>query len=115
MRACQTGRDRAHLRCSRGILTRSRERPAARREENSTLITGTIDLLLDTEEGFVLVDHKTFPGGREQAVGRARRYAAQLDEYAVIIECAQGRRVIDRVIHLPILGMVVRDLRVKSI
>lgn len=44
------------------------------------LVTGVIDLLLETNDRFVVIDHKTFPG-REEAAWRAKcpAFAPQID------------------------------------
>jgi len=40
--------------------------------------SGRVDLLLETAEGFVIIDHKTFPGASDTWVEKASEYAPQL-------------------------------------
>jgi ATP-dependent exoDNAse (exonuclease V) beta subunit len=84
-----------------------REWPLARRLENGTVLRGFADLVLELDEGFVLIDHKTFPGGREQAKERAAEYAGQLGAYVDAISAATGKDPIGSFIHLPVSGVVV--------
>jgi len=44
-------------------------------------IEGFIDLLLETDDGWVLVDHKSFPGKRADWAAKARSYSGQLALY----------------------------------
>lgn len=68
------------------------------------LVRGVIDLLLETSEGFVIIDHKSFPGSLEKAEQRALGHAAQLRVYAQAIEAATARSCAAMLIHMPILG-----------
>jgi ATP-dependent exoDNAse (exonuclease V) beta subunit len=68
-------------------------------------IAGTIDLLLETAAGYVIIDHKSFPGRADQWAERALEYAPQLMTYAKAIEMAGGV-VIGRFIHFTIGGGV---------
>jgi hypothetical protein len=56
----------------------------------------------------VIVDHKSFPGGTEQAIARAQTHAPQLAAYAAAIRAATGRPVLGCWIHLPVAGLVVK-------
>jgi ATP-dependent helicase/nuclease subunit A len=57
------------------------------------LVEGYVDLLVETEDGLVVVDYKTDKDGD---VGAAeRRYALQLGAYAVALEAATGSTVTD--------------------
>lgn len=85
-----------------------RELPLSHRLSDGSLVLGVADLVLETRDGLVLVDHKTFPGGREQAVEAARGYAGQLGAYASACEAALGRPVGERWIHLGLSGTCVR-------
>jgi hypothetical protein len=70
-------------------------------------IRGTIDLLLETTEGVVIIDHKSFPGPSGRWNERAMEYAPQLAAYAQVIEQA-GRRVSGTWIHFSVGAGVVR-------
>jgi len=44
-------------------------------------IEGVVDLLLDTDLGWVLIDHKSFPGKRPDWPAKARSYSGQMALY----------------------------------
>jgi ATP-dependent exoDNAse (exonuclease V) beta subunit len=68
------------------------------------VVAGFADLVAVTSAGFVLIDHKTFPGELEVALERIRDYSGQLAAYAAAIEAATGLAPAGLWIHLPILG-----------
>jgi ATP-dependent helicase/nuclease subunit A len=72
-----------------------------------TLVRGTADLVLELPDGFVVVDHKSFPGSVADAVARAAGYAPQLGAYASAITAARGKPVHACFVHLPVAGIVV--------
>ena len=84
-----------------------REWPVLRRLPDGSVLRGTIDLLLETGDGLVVIDHKSFPGDREHALERAKTHAGQLAAYADAVGAATGRPVIGRFVHLPISGWMV--------
>lgn len=69
-------------------------------------IEGTIDLLLQTPAGFVIIDHKSFPGSAAQWAAKALEYAPQLTTYAMTIEMSGGL-VIGQFIHFTVGGGMV--------
>src|SRR5262249_17542874 len=54
-------------------------------EHGRRRIAGSIDLLLETPAGYVIVDHKSFPGRTSEWGERALTYAPQLFTYAKAI------------------------------
>jgi ATP-dependent exoDNAse (exonuclease V) beta subunit len=71
-------------------------------------LLGTADLVLETADGLVLIDHKCYPPADEETVRRtAKSYAPQLLAYAVLLEMATSRTVIATLIHLPFEGKIV--------
>ncbi len=68
---------------------------------------GTVDLVLETSDGHVLIDHKTFPGGMNELTEKAKSFAAQMVAYRAAIETATGTRVLDTWIHFPVSGYLV--------
>lgn len=88
-----------------GATVRS-EWPITLRNSKGQLFQGWIDLLLETAEGFVILDHKSFPG--PEAKERVRKHAPQLRLYREAVEKATGRKVVDLLIHLPVSGMIIR-------
>lgn len=83
------------------------EWPVSQRLPEGTVLQGIADLVLETQEGLVLIDHKSFPGNREQAAERAGEYAGQLAAYAGALEAATRMPVLKVYIHLPVSGTVV--------
>ncbi|RJR55295.1 MAG: DNA helicase UvrD [Desulfobacteraceae bacterium] len=71
-------------------------------------LSGWIDLLIDTGKGFIVVDHKSFPGRVDQWPEKAKEYAPQLLAYRKAMEKATGRPVIETCIHMPILGVMLK-------
>ena len=74
------------------------------------VLTGSIDLVWQTEEGDVLIDFKTCPMGRDailkpESDHYAGWYAGQLDAYTDALEAA-GEKVIKRLIYYPVSGLV---------
>jgi len=75
-------------------------------EHGARRIEGTIDLLLETESGYVIVDHKSFPGRQEYWAERALGYAPQLLTYAKAIRMT-GAEVLVMLVHFTVGGGVV--------
>ena len=88
-----------------------REWPIHHRLDDGSIVRGFIDLVLETAEGHVVIDHKSFPGSEERAMERAARYAGQLGAYGDGIEAATGRPIVGLFINLPISGKVVEVTR----
>jgi ATP-dependent exoDNAse (exonuclease V) beta subunit len=84
-----------------------REWPLLHRLPGGTVLRGMADLVLEIDSGIVLLDHKSFPGSREQAAECACEYAGQLGAYAAALEAATGKTVLGTYIHLPVSGLVV--------
>ncbi len=83
-----------------------REWPVQHKLEPGTVVAGTADLLVKTAEGFVVIDHKTFPGTQEMALDRARSYSGQLQAYSDAVAAATGEPVQSMWIHFPVLGLM---------
>ena len=74
--------------------------------EGAKRVSGTIDLLLETPHGVVLVDHKSYPGGPGSLGAKALGFAPQLGAYARVLEMA-GRHVLSQWVHFPLGAHVV--------
>ncbi len=84
-----------------------REWPVAQWLDGGTVLGGRADLVLELDDAVVVVDHKSFPGTREQGVARAAHFAGQLRSYGEAVSAATGKRVTGTYVHLPVLGVVV--------
>jgi ATP-dependent exoDNAse (exonuclease V) beta subunit len=72
---------------------------------NPRLLVGEVDLFLELPDGFVLVDHKSFPGSeRERDRRLVEEYAPQLGWYARVLADALRKPMKAAFIHLPIRG-----------
>ncbi len=75
--------------------------------ETGQLVSGWIDLLLETDKGFVLIDHKASPRSRSDWNEIALSYSGQLDAYADGIAKVSGKPVISLWIHFAIMAGLV--------
>jgi len=74
---------------------------------NGQVLRGQIDLLLQTDSGWILIDHKANPGGLSEAAELARRFSGQLRAYADAVTAASGKPVLETWLYLPVTGGVV--------
>jgi ATP-dependent exoDNAse (exonuclease V) beta subunit len=71
------------------------------------IIAGTADLVLEKADGFILLDHKGFPGDEAQCKAKALTFIGQLDAYAEALHKALGKPCLGRYIHFPVQGLLV--------
>lgn len=69
-------------------------------------VEGTIDLWLETEDGGIVIDHKSFPGASAHWHEQALKHAPQLFTYGLALRAA-GKRVHGYFVHFVIGGGVV--------
>jgi len=81
-----------------------REWPITLRNDEFQRMQGWIDMLLELLDGYVIIDHKSYPG--TDGEGHAKRYAPQLSVYKEAIEKVTGKNVIAALIHMPVLGKI---------
>lgn len=73
--------------------------------EHPRLLVGEVDLFLELSDGFVLVDHKSFPGSEAERDRRLlEEYAPQLGWYAKVLAQALKKPLRAAFVHLPIRG-----------
>lgn len=82
------------------------EYPVSLKQDRGTITSGFIDLLLEFPDGFVIIDHKSFPGSKNESIERAKGFAGQLDTYSQAVQIATGKKVVMCVIHFPISGII---------
>lgn len=93
-------------------IKRHHEKPFRHMDENGHIVSGYIDLVWETENGYVVVDYKTCPGGYDLVFKPGSEHYVgchgdQLDCYQRALE-AEGRKpVIARVIYYPVTRYVV--------
>ena len=66
------------------------------------VLNGRIDLLLETEKGWILIDHKSSPLAPDRWEQLADEYGVQMDAYAKAVEQGSGRKVLERWLFLPV-------------
>jgi ATP-dependent exoDNAse (exonuclease V) beta subunit len=84
------------------------EVPVETDRADGTRLRGRIDLLVDTPDGWVLVDHKSNPGGSSRDDEIARAHGPQLSAYAEAIEQCTGRKVKEQWLYLTVAGRAVK-------
>lgn len=69
---------------------------------------GFADMILESEEGLVVIDHKSYGGVGKGLIDRAKSYAGQLAMYRDIAEAATGKKVLGCYINFVVVGSMVR-------
>lgn len=90
-----------------------RETPVSARIGDQ-LVTGRIDLLVEHDGGFVIIDHKSFPGSRDNWGERAIGHGPQLQLYADALDRACPGVPCELYIHMPIVGGFLRVARIAA-
>lgn len=83
-----------------------REAPVILRLGDRTLY-GRLDVVVETPEAIVIIDHKSLPGGRAQWLDQARKNAGQLKTYGDAVRAATSpSKPVRKALHLPIAGEI---------
>ncbi len=86
--------------------TLRREPPILQRIGDRTL-RGRLDVVVETDSEIVLIDHKSFPGGRPQWLEQAKKHAGQMRTYREAVRAATSfAKPVRMALHLPISGEV---------
>ena len=80
------------------------EVPVARATPGGQHVQGRTDLVLRTATGWILMDHKSTPQGRDQWGDLATTYAGQLAAYRDVLQAASGLPVEEMWFILPVAG-----------
>ena len=100
----------AHLadRYGEGVaLTEQPIRLKVSRDTGSQIATGWIDLVWQTTNGYVIVDHKSYLGQVDTVQQHCTAYVPQLNVYADCLEKALGEKPLALLVHLPMIGLMV--------
>ncbi|WP_038250953.1 UvrD-helicase domain-containing protein [Ghiorsea bivora] len=73
--------------------------------DNHQQLTGWIDMLIELDDGFVVIDHKSYSGGNVETY--VKQYAPQLAVYRDAVVQATGKPVLQTLIHLPMTAQMV--------
>lgn len=76
--------------------------------QNGQILQGRIDLLLETTDGWILLDHKSNPNGPEKWEGIANDYSGQLAAYGNAVAHATGKPVLESWLFFPVSGGAAR-------
>lgn len=68
------------------------------------VLNGRIDLLLETNAGWILIDHKSSQLAPDHWDQLADEYGAQMEAYASAVERGSGKPVLERWLFLPVAG-----------
>jgi len=84
-----------------------REQPIYQRLDPGSVSYGVSDLILETIEGVVIIDHKAYPGN----IGRSKEFAllhvGQIQTYANSVFLARGSNAIHKYIHLSLISTMI--------
>ena len=81
-----------------------REWPMSMRNQENQLLQGWIDMLLEVEGGYVIIDHKTYPGSDLEHI---KRFAPQLSIYKNAVTRITGKSVLATLVHLPVISKII--------
>jgi ATP-dependent helicase/nuclease subunit A len=84
-----------------------REWPVDQRLESGTIARGVADLILETKDGLVIVDHKAYVADRSEARDLALKVGEQVQYYADGTGTALGKKIVGMFVHFPMLGEIV--------
>ena len=84
------------------------EIPTEMQMPNGQLLQGRIDLLLKVKGGWILIDHKSNPGGSDRWEAVAQENVGQLVAYKNAVEHASGEKVLESWLFLPIGAVALR-------
>jgi ATP-dependent exoDNAse (exonuclease V) beta subunit len=76
--------------------------------DGTQIIVGRIDLLIELPDGFVLIDHKSFPGTVDVEGERLSAFGGQMSLYARALERVTGRPCLEYWLHQPVAGRMTR-------
>lgn len=79
---------------------------AANAPEEKVLLQGVIDCLIDTPEGFIILDFKTDRVGEAGLAARAARYRTQMDAYAYAVREVFDRPVVRQLLYFFYSGII---------
>ena len=77
-------------------------------ETGLQVVSGRLDLLIEIEDGFAIIDHKSFPGSIALDEERLRSFAAQVALYALSLQRVTARSRVEYWIHQPVAGVMTR-------
>ena len=80
------------------------ELPFSYHQENGQFCSGQIDLAVETEEGWIVIDHKSNPQPAAEWPQIALKHSGQLSAYSQALTALSGKTVLEAHIHFAIAG-----------
>ena len=93
-----------HLKARKVLL----EYPIEYQMPNGQFVTGWIDALIETDQGYIIVDHKSSPKSRKESEMEALKYSGQLKLYKEAVETVSGKPVLSCWIHFAVMGLAIK-------
>ena len=93
-------------------LKQYHELPFKHQWSTAQIVTGSMDFVWETAAGCIVVDYKTFPGQKQDLLDKSSKY--YVGKYKGQLECyenalvAAGKKVLDKVLYYPVVGVVVK-------
>jgi ATP-dependent exoDNAse (exonuclease V) beta subunit len=84
-----------------------REWPTYQRLDTGSIASGIADLILETPDGLIIIDHKAYGGVPGDAAEYALGDAPQVQVYADTAALATGKPILGMYIHFPLIGALV--------
>ena len=84
------------------------EVPIEANRPDGTCVRGRIDLLVQSSKGWILVDHKSNPGGSDRNEQLALEHGPQLAAYAEALIAATETSVAEQWLYLPVADRALR-------
>ena len=84
------------------------EHPISYKNEAGQIISGWIDMLLETQSGFIIIDHKASPRQKSEWENIALSYSGQLQAYAKGLKITHPNITIETWIHFAMTGGIVK-------
>lgn len=81
-------------------------------EIDGQLYKGEIDILLETSDGYILIDYKSYQGSMSRVLDAstsnyAGKYAGQLETYSMLVKHVTEKPVLKKLIYYTVLGNLV--------
>ncbi|RCX07143.1 PD-(D/E)XK nuclease superfamily protein [Marinomonas foliarum] len=83
------------------------EMPIIQMLSSESLRQGAIDLAVETDNGWIIIDHKSNPQPREKWLEIAQKHTGQLKAYRDTLETLSGKPVISTLVYFSISGGLV--------
>jgi ATP-dependent exoDNAse (exonuclease V) beta subunit len=82
------------------------EYPISMVNDHGQRLSGSIDLLVETPKGWIVIDHKSTSTGIDQLPHIAAHYGGQLAAYKAALETVTDKPVLGQWIHFMAMGVV---------